>query len=87
MVFVLPKPQLVDQKLINNSGQEKTRTNREKTHSKTCQRIPKGSQNDPKTSKNRSKNRLKKRSCFRTVLRPSWCDLGAILASSWGRFW
>ena len=49
--------------------------------------LPKGSQNDPKTTQHRLKNRLKKQSRFRTVLRPSWSDLGAILASSWGRFW
>ena len=32
---------------------------------------PRGTQNDPKTNKNRSKNRLKKRSSFRSILRPS----------------
>ena len=46
-----------------------------------------GSQNDPKTNKNRSKNRLEKRSRFRTVLRSSWGDLGPILAPSWGHFY
>jgi len=44
----------------------------------------KGAKTDPKTTKNRSKNRLKKRSRFRTVLRPSWVDLGSILAPSCG---
>ena len=48
---------------------------------------PRGSQNDPKTNKNRSKNRLEKRSRFRTVLRSSWGDLGPILAPSWGHFY
>ena len=43
----------------------------------------KGAKTEPKTTKNQSKNRLKKRSHFRTVLRPSWGDLGSILAPSW----
>ena len=44
---------------------------------------PRGSQDESKTNKNRSQNCLKKRSRFRTVLRPSWGDLGPILAPSW----
>ncbi len=39
-----------------------------------------------KTDQNRSKKCLQKRSRLRTVLRPSWGDLGAILASSWEAF-
>ena len=38
---------------------------------------------EPKTTQNRSKNRLEKRSRFRRVLRTSWGDLGPILAPSW----
>ena len=36
-----------------------------------------------KTTKNRSKDHVEKRSRFRSLLRPSWGDLGPILASSW----
>ena len=45
-------------------------------------RAPKRS---PKTTKKRSENRCKKRSHVRTVLRPTWGDLGPILVPSWGQ--
>ena len=48
---------------------------------------PRRNQNDPKTTKNRSQNRLEKRLRFTSILRRSWGDLGPILAPSWGRFW
>ena len=44
---------------------------------------PRGRQDGTQDDQNRSKNRLQKRSLLRTVLRPSWGDLGPILASSW----
>ena len=44
---------------------------------------PRGRQDGTQDDQNRSKNRLRKRSLLRTVLRPSWGDLGPILASSW----
>ena len=44
----------------------------------------KGAKTEPKTTKIRSNNYLKKRSRFRSVLRPSWGDLGAILDPSCG---
>jgi len=40
-----------------------------------------------KTTKNRTENRLQKRSRLRVVLRPSWGDLGPILAPAWGHVW
>ena len=43
----------------------------------------KGAKTELKTNKNRSQNHLKKRSRFGTLLRPSWTDLGPILAPSW----
>ena len=43
----------------------------------------KGAKTEPKTTQNRSQNRLEKRSRLRRVLRPSWTDLGPILAPSW----
>ena len=45
---------------------------------------PRGRQDDTQDDKNRSKKCLKKRSRFRSVLRPSWGDLGSILAPSCG---
>ena len=42
-----------------------------------------GPKTELKTTKNRSKNHLEKLSCFRLLLRPSWDDLGPILAASW----
>ena len=48
---------------------------------------PRGRQDGTQDDQNRSKNRLQKRSRLRTVLRPSWGDLGPILAPSRGRFW
>ena len=42
-----------------------------------------GAKTDPKTTQNRSQKHLEKRSRFRSLLRPSWDDLGAILAASW----
>ena len=42
-----------------------------------------GAKTEPKTTQNRSKNHLEKRSRFRSLLRPSWDDLGPILAASW----
>ena len=48
---------------------------------------PRGRQDGTQDDQNRSKNRLQKRSRLRTVLRPSWGDLGPILAPSWGHFW
>ena len=47
---------------------------------------PRGHQDGTQDDQNRSENRLQKRLCLRTVLRPSWGDLGPILAPSWGRF-
>ena len=44
----------------------------------------KGAKTEPKTIKNRTNIHLKKRSRFRSVLRPSWGDLGSILAPSCG---
>ena len=48
---------------------------------------PRGHQDGTQDDQNRSENRLQKRSRLRTVLRPSWGDLGPILAPSWGHFW
>ena len=48
---------------------------------------PRGRQDGTQDDQNRSENRLQKRSRLRTVLRPSWGDLGPILAPSWGHFW
>ena len=42
-----------------------------------------GPKTEPKTTQNRSKNHLKKRSPLGSLLRPSWDDLGPILAASW----
>ena len=48
---------------------------------------PRGRQDGTQDDQNRSKNRLQKRSRLRPVLRPSWGDVGPILALSWGQFW
>ena len=46
---------------------------------------PKGTpKRSPNTTKKRSQNRCKKRSHARTVLRPTWADLGASLGSQEG---
>ena len=56
-------------------------------------RPPRGSIWDPKTVQNRSNNDSKskrklktKKRRPKTILDPSWSDLGSILASSWGHF-
>ena len=43
----------------------------------------KGTQNGAQDDQKSIKNRLKKRSRFRTILRRSWGDLGPILVPSW----
>ena len=48
---------------------------------------PRGRQDGTQDDQNRSENRLQKRSRVRAVLRPSWGDLGPILAPSWALFW
>ena len=50
---------------------------------KTVLAPQKGPKTEPKTTQNRSKNHLKKRSPLGSLLRPSWDDLGPILAASW----
>ena len=47
---------------------------------------PRGRQDGTQDDQNRSENRLQKRSRLRTVLRPSWGDLGPILAPRWDHF-
>ena len=48
---------------------------------------PKATKMEHKTEQNRRQILTSEKKLFKTVLEPSWGDLGPILASSWGRFW
>ena len=68
---------------LDPSWEPKARQDRAQDETWRPQDDPRGRQDGAQDDQNRSKNYLKKRSRLSTVLRLSWSDLGAILASSW----